>query len=385
MAVDDETFYNILGEPVNREILVNQCINYYLKKLKLGETKLTDFNEGSEIRGLIESIAVDLYTLMYNDYETSKVCFVSTSYGEWLDLHGENPLIQLPRERGVEAMGLLTFSIPEAIASDTIIPESTVVTTADGLEFITDSECTIVAGDTSADVFGVCLTVGVDGNVPAGSIIIVDDTNIDSSVSVINNDNFAGGVDYEDDDTYRDRLLNYLKKDGFGSLPYYQNLALNVDGVHDIKLIDAEGYAKKILVNGNVKPVPDSVLINVLLVYTDSNNRIMDHIFTLDSTGYTVLDLSIDLIVSVLIDEDKIMDVLNCFFDGGTTLDNFEYTGLSIDEMINGLMLNSSLTDLDNVVSASVKKDGEVIGNLTPDVDTVFRLGEVNINQTIME
>lgn len=384
MPVDDETFYNILGEPVNREILVTQMKNYYQQKLELGETHVTDFNEGSEIRNLLESVAVDLYSLMQDNYNVSQVCFVTTAYGEWLDLHGANPLIQLPRETGTEAMGLLTFSIPEPVASDTIIPESTVVANNEGLQFITDSEAVIVAGDTSVDVFGVCLTVGVDGNVPAGSITVVDDTNIDDTVSVINNDVFAGGVDYEDDDSYRERLLNFLNRDDFGSLPYYQSLVDNVDGVHDVKLVDAVGYTKKVLVNGDSKPVPDIVLSNVLLEYTDLNNIVVGHKFIVDSTGYTVLDLTIDLIVEVTIDEAKVNEVLNCFFNGGVTSDNYEYTGLSIDEVLNSVMLTSSLTELNNVVSVTVKNNDVVITDLTPDTNTVFKLGNVIINQTIV-
>ena len=88
MAVDDVSFYNINGEEVSRSILVQQMINFYQSKLQIGDTRITDFNEGSEIRTLLESFAVDLYTLMEEVDDVSRICFVETAEGEWLDKHG---------------------------------------------------------------------------------------------------------------------------------------------------------------------------------------------------------------------------------------------------------------------------------------------------------
>ena len=91
LPITDESFYNIVGNEISRTILVQQMIDYYNEKLEIGETRVTDFNEGSEIRNLLESIAVDLYTLMEDQYELSKIAFITTSDGEWLDLHVANP------------------------------------------------------------------------------------------------------------------------------------------------------------------------------------------------------------------------------------------------------------------------------------------------------
>ena len=79
MAIEEESFYNIVGEEINRTNLVQQMINYYALKLEVGETRITDFNEGSEIRNLLESIAVDLYYLMEDQNELSKIAFPDTA------------------------------------------------------------------------------------------------------------------------------------------------------------------------------------------------------------------------------------------------------------------------------------------------------------------
>ena len=126
-AVNDVSFYNILGKEISREQLVQQMVDYYAEKLEVGETRVTDFNEGSEIRNLLEAFAVDIYSLMEDQYELSKIAFINTAYGEWLDLHGENPLINCPRNTGTESTGIVTFTIPEVMTGDFVIPEGTIV------------------------------------------------------------------------------------------------------------------------------------------------------------------------------------------------------------------------------------------------------------------
>ena len=55
MAIADESFYNILGEEISRENILEQMINFYALKLEVGESKVTAFNEGAEIRNLLEA------------------------------------------------------------------------------------------------------------------------------------------------------------------------------------------------------------------------------------------------------------------------------------------------------------------------------------------
>ena len=127
MAVDDVSFIRVTGEECSRGILVQQMIDFYQAKLRAGETRVTDFNEGSEIRNLLESFAVDLYVLMEETDAVAKHCFVETAEGEWLDKHGSNPLINLPRETGASSTGYVVFSIPAAATGDVLVPVDTIV------------------------------------------------------------------------------------------------------------------------------------------------------------------------------------------------------------------------------------------------------------------
>ena len=138
-SLNDESFYNILGEEISRNGLVQQMINFYGLLLEVGETRITDFNEGSEIRNFLETIAVDHYVILEDQNEHAKITFIDTAYGEWLDKHGLHPAIRLERNQGNEAVGEVTFTIPSVSTEQTIIPEGTLLaSTETGLQFSTD-------------------------------------------------------------------------------------------------------------------------------------------------------------------------------------------------------------------------------------------------------
>ena len=85
MAVDETSFTTITGTEITRGLLVQWMVNYYNALFEVGDTRVTDFNEGSEIRNLLESVAVDFYALMEDQYELSKIAFIETAEGEWLE------------------------------------------------------------------------------------------------------------------------------------------------------------------------------------------------------------------------------------------------------------------------------------------------------------
>ena len=121
MVLGEESFYTIEGTEINRGILVQKMIDYY--NMKYPESQITDFNEGSEIRNLLESIAVDIYHLEADNQGILRACFLATSYGAYLDLFGEE--YHTPRDQGEQSRGVVTFTIPEATNTEIIIPRGT--------------------------------------------------------------------------------------------------------------------------------------------------------------------------------------------------------------------------------------------------------------------
>ena len=388
MAVDDVSFYNINGEEVSRSILVQQMINFYQSKLQIGDTRITDFNEGSEIRTLLESFAVDLYTLMEEVDDVSRICFVDTAEGEWLDKHGANPLINLPRETGEMSKGTVTFSIAEATTSEVVVPIDTILVSEEtGLQFSTLADAIIPVGETSVTALAECLTVGVDGNAESSTVTLFeDDSNLYNGLTVTNTEAFVGGIDYEEDDEYRERLLAYLRKDDFGSVGYYESLCNNVDGVHDVLLVDDdnETYTKIILVNGDTKPTPNTVLADVLEVVTDVNNIVLGHSFNVDKPTYVTKNLTVNLSVSVEVDEDDLEELLQAIFDGGEAISGAMFDGLMIGETLTKTTLYESFDLIEAVESVQIKINGTEISDLTVDDDEVLKLGTVTFNQTVV-
>ena len=391
-SLNDESFYNILGEEISRNGLVQQMINFYGLLLEVGETRITDFNEGSEIRNFIESIAVDHYVILEDQNEHAKITFIDTAYGEWLDKHGLHPAIRLERNQGNEAVGEVTFTIPAASTEKTIIPEGTLLaSTETGLQFVTDYEAAIEIGDLNVDVQCTCMSVGEDGNVVSGSIDLIDDDFIDvHGITVTNADAFTGGVDYEEDEAYRARLLEYVRREDFGSLPYYINLAETVPGVHDVKLVDEVGITKKILVNGDVKETSDTLLVDVLTRFSDTRNLGINHTFNVAKPTFVKYSLEVTVDVDAELPSGTFEDLLVKYVDGGySTFDGrIEFNGARIGQSITKDEFVNALKIIGNVADATVtikNASSTSVDICSVEADEVVEINSVTVTQNVVE
>lgn len=383
MALEEVSFYNTNGDEINLTNLVDQMINFYELKSEVGETRLTDFNEGSEIRNLLEAFAILGYAIMEEQSEATRIAFISTSEDTWLDRIGELPFINLERNGGQPSTGSVTFTLATALSEDYTIPSETILSSSEtGLDFELDGDVVIFAGELTGTGTANCLTDGADGNVSVGSIDVIDDDSVDTEiVSVTNEYPFELGLDYEDDDAYRERLLANVRADGFGSVGYYQALGEAVSGVHDVKLVSDATYTRKVLVNGKVKPTPDSVLLDVLAVYSSLENLVLGHSFTVDKPTYDEIELKVTLSVTTAVDTTLLTNNLLAFFDG-TGFDRMDYSGVRIDEELSRDKLVSAFNVFPEVVSVdSVLLDDSEVTTLTPSPDGVLKLVDVSFTQ----
>lgn len=383
MALEEVTFYNTNGEEISLSNLVNQMINFYDLLLEVGETRLTDFKEGSEIRNLLEAFAVGIFALLDEQHEATRIAFISTSYGEFLDRIGQSPFINVVREEASEAVGEVTFTLSEAQTEELVIPADTIVASSEtGLEFSTDADCVISIGEVSANVSVTCLSVGADGNIRSESVDLIVDNELDTNlISVSNSEAFEFGADYEDDEVYRERLLESIRADGFGTVGWYENLCESIRGVHDVLLVDDENYTRKVLVNGTSKPTPDSILLEVLTILTVNTNHVINHSFTVDRATYTDVSMTVTLDVATQISDDDLLRNLTCFVNG-TNFDRMEYEGLNINGVLTRDMVVEAFNVFEHVVGVtSVVVDGAEMTSVTPAVNGVLRLDDVTFVQ----
>ena len=387
ISLNEVSFYNTNGDEISITNLVNQMINYYNMKQEVGETQITDFNEGSEIRNLLEAFAVLEYARLEEEKANTEIAFIQTSYGMWLDRIGELPFINLPRVEGEVSTGRVEFTLAVEQEADYVIPAGTIVSdSANELDFVTLADATIFTGEDSVGVRVECMDTGVDGNVPAGNIDTIKDTDIDTElVSVTNPDALVGGSDYEEDDDYRARLLGNVQADGFGTMGWYTTLCEAVSGVHDVKLVDDSTYTKRVLVNGYDKPTPDSVLLDVLAELTVSDNIVLGHSFTVDLPTYTTVDLDISIDVVTEIDEDELVNVVTTLFNGGDAVIPTSFDGLSIDGVLTREELVAAVGVFEDIVEVtSILVDDEEVESLDPGVGGVLSLGEVVFSQSVV-
>lgn len=391
MDISEANFYNVYGELVTRETLVQKMIDSFNNKYP--DAKITDFNEGSVIRNIIESISTDIFHMELNDHTLVQLAFLTTMFGSYLDLKGEE--LQRPRNLGSSSTGTVTFSIPEAQTFEIIIPQDTVLVDSEtGFYFNTTASTTINIGDTTATVSAISQVTGEATNSRAGKITVFRDNKPSELLSVNNETAFTGGTDYEGDDEYRQRLLEKLGEDSFGSREHYIRLGESVEGVHDVILTDSDDarYIAKVLVNGKEKPLDEDILSLVVAQYVEPN-VVYKQTFLVDEVDYTTVDLEITAGVYDEIDDQLFIDLLETLFNGGvytsaSTSENIElhYPGLKINEsltiyqILTALEAPSFVSQITNITS-----DSETFNKLTPDENECLMLGTVTIVQNVVE
>lgn len=323
-----DSFYTVKGDEISKENIIAEFINNYTGNL-------TDFNEGSEIRNLLEGFATYAMGLEERENDLLYVVDVMNADGEYLDLIASQPRINMERIEGVEATGTVTFTIQSALNEDLLIPEGTVVTSDTGLDFETVTDNTILPGETSRDCMVQAVDVGVDGNIPADSIITKEDGyDVVEGFTVSNSEAFMGGVDYEEDDDFRERILATMSLQKFGSKPYYVSTLMNeFSDAHDI-LFDtsSETYTAVVTPNTYQGAAKQAELEQKIAAYlTDENNILCNHSFNVISPGVKEIEISISDDNVFDGKEDHIKDIITDYIEGGS-LDFvvMDYQGLNL-------------------------------------------------------
>lgn len=194
---------------------------------------------------------------------TLMIMFPQFAWGDWLDLHGmqcglkrreatkSTGYVKLKGEDGVEIAVGTVFCTPATNTNSSIEFEST--------------EAVVVA-EGSAKVPIRAIQAGNSSNVAAGTITLALKP-ITGINNIINELAITGGAEEEDDDTFRERIMESNANKGtsyIGNISDYRRWAMEVSGVGSVTIIptpDGVGGAVKIIVvDSNGQPANEHIL-----------------------------------------------------------------------------------------------------------------------------
>ena len=219
-----------------------------------------DINDMSDMAVRMYAAAVEIASLYtYNDF-VKRQAFPQTATGDYLESHAQ--VRGLARLKGAFAAGEITFSCGGAAASEIDIPSGVVCYTENGTRFITAEAGKIAAGEDCCTVPCRCESPGQAGNVSAGTVIYmaVKPTYI---VGCRNDNPFSGGIDEEDDESLRERLIaTYNALPNGTNAAYYEKEVLRLEGVAAAAVLPRNrGLGTVDIVVTSESGTPDSALL----------------------------------------------------------------------------------------------------------------------------
>lgn len=198
----------------------------------------------------------------YRLIRVMQAMFPQYAWGSWLDLHGAR--VNVIRRSARAATGTLTVTG----AVGTVIPAGTVFCTpatdnSDSILYATDSAATIPSGG-SVSIPITAVVPGSASNVMAGAISLAFKP-IPALTSITNPAAITDGTDVEDDETYRERIVDYYRNTiSFTGCPAdYVRWAKEVSGVGNALCIpewNGPGTVKLVIADAQGEPASQSIL-----------------------------------------------------------------------------------------------------------------------------
>lgn len=207
----------------------------YKNEVEALSSELTDFSDGSMhdiIAGSFSTAMNEVSELVL--FEFSKT-FFDLAVGADLELlatdhFGDN----FARPPAIESTGECTFTRANDTAGDVAIVEGTIVKTekdADGQEIRFSTVGDFIMVGLTIDIPLIAVDGGVDGNVGATKIIVIESTLSDPSLTVSNTDPMAGGEDELEDAEYRERIRDLIQALAGATEAAVRGAVLSVPGV----------------------------------------------------------------------------------------------------------------------------------------------------------
>lgn len=229
--------------------------------------------DGCDLSARMYALAAQLYAMqVYGDW-VRRQCFPQTASGEELDRHAE--MRSLERKGATKAEGVVRFFAGESSGLIRTIPFGTVCMTAGLVRFETVETGLLLAGEMWADVKVRAVEPGAGGNVAAGTITAMAVAPV-GIISCTNPAPCSGGVDEEDDESLRERVLHSFRYLPNGAnAAYYRQLAMSDDEVAQAVVVSRpRGVGSVDVVAASHAGVPGQELLDRLQAVMEQQREI---------------------------------------------------------------------------------------------------------------
>jgi uncharacterized phage protein gp47/JayE len=380
-----DEFETITGQVISKDDIRDTKINFYKSQFEEGKSPITDFEEGRIARLVVDSDLDDSYELRYLIDQMGRMFFPEDAVGEFLDNCGF--YYKCTRKPSTNSNGELLFYLEDEETKnyDIIISAATIISTDDeeGFEVETITDVTLPAGQNNILVPAESIEDGSEYNILQGKLTLMNEE-IDDLL-VTNPEAFTGGIDAEDDESYRERILNSAEGLLPGSEPWFKAMAENYSGVHDaFVFIKDEGYYNiEIIINSQRKPILDSFINDLMNFFYSSENKLVGLNPLVKGAKLRYIDVSLSINVDQNFDpttvSNNIKNDILAFGNGGTTSKNVKQPGFNINEGLLRTQLYSVISTVDGVINYDLHTPIDDIDDIGGDEVIVISNIEIDI------
>lgn len=303
----DYYFTKVTGEKVILSDIEDGIDGDYEQASMEGLQKVTDRTPGSQSRHVIHNQAEIEFDQKNEISDSEYNSNIFHMKGQRLDDEGYKHGVY--REGAEPSNVVVVFTIDHEAEEDIVILNESIVSTKDAITFLTTEECVINEGESSTQVEVVCELVGSLSNVGANTISEMV-TEYSINISVSNPNPAKGGMDEEEDDSLRERII--ASPDGYptGSRGWYQAVTNTIDNVHDsycIQRPNGKLFATEIIFNCKDKSRVSETLSELNELFLSDRYDLLNEVILTPANNRLVFN---ENIIKVLIDKDSTFDVV---------------------------------------------------------------------------
>lgn len=300
LEIPDKYFIKNNGEERHFTEIVQENIDRVSSNYYGDLTTVNDISVGGMNLHLIMVQSEIQYDLEYLIEETNSKNLIQYSTGEALDDIGSRKGIY--RHDAGFSTGSVVFSLANPLSSPLEILEGTELNTNEGIIFLTNEDVIIETGSMEVVCEVICIEAGTVGNIKAGTLTNIL-THLPYDLIVNNPSDFTDGVDEEEDNSFKDRIIDSSLNYPVGTSKWFEKTAE--------KLVKSALYHK---IDGRrgllvYKPTPNVTNVDLFNFFNEKENQVVNLDLNFqEATPMPVIDerMSIAIAVSMVYSFDTV-------------------------------------------------------------------------------